>query len=574
MTVKSRATGTPAQLKQLVAHKRKHQDVSNQEVINYLAKGTTTEKAWVKAKSFGVDANRLVRGPNGENVRQQEFMPATANRRPPAGPTGPTNPTAPTAPTDPTAPTAPTPSTDDSIAGGTPADLQKNVADWSRKDTDDVVNQDVINYLLQGGRSYDDAAGVGQKFGVNLDDLARDRDSRDAPFETGAPVAAPTTDSGNQANADEIKDISESVADLTQKLPKDLRDKINANVLDIHKTAQNVYDRAIANGKTEDAACDARHKYVEGEIRKRGPKLDEDIGNLVKQGKLSADDAETYNDLKSHLGDADLYTKVVAAKDIFEKTSNSLDVIDKTYKTKNPDQVEPTPTAPITPDVAVSAQNLTAVEKNYIASLKQDPLFAKRLLGTAGFYNGPLSAQWDSKVEGAALEAIGKYREVRKQYGELDSRSEAAVITLHPTAQAAARQVVNQMNAQFAEEGNGQVAKILWGTRTYAQQNALFNQHNGVTNARGGQSNHNFGIAFDVGIFKGKAYLENNAPYKKAHDAVHVPGLGWGGNWQSLQDMPHYQLQIHGKDPNVREMRTLLESGKPLPVEQLPSPTA
>lgn len=50
------------------------------------------------------------------------------------------------------------------------------------------------------------------------------------------------------------------------------------------------------------------------------------------------------------------------------------------------------------------------------------------------------------------------------------------------------------------------------GLRTYEEQNALYAQGrtapgNKVTNAKGGFSNHNFGIAFDIGIFEGAKYL-------------------------------------------------------------------
>jgi len=61
--------------------------------------------------------------------------------------------------------------------------------------------------------------------------------------------------------------------------------------------------------------------------------------------------------------------------------------------------------------------------------------------------------------------------------------------------------------------------KIISGLRTYAEQDALYAQGRAktgpkVTNARGGYSNHNFGIAFDVGVFEGNRYLPDSAKYK------------------------------------------------------------
>lgn len=87
-----------------------------------------------------------------------------------------------------------------------------------------------------------------------------------------------------------------------------------------------------------------------------------------------------------------------------------------------------------------------------------------------------------------------------------------------------------------------------------------------VTNAKGGQSNHNFGIAWDVGIFVNGIYYEGKtAKEDKAYVDLAimvkaaVPGVEWGGDWRSFKDKPHYQL-ASGK--TVAECRTLLEQGR------------
>jgi peptidoglycan L-alanyl-D-glutamate endopeptidase CwlK len=71
-----------------------------------------------------------------------------------------------------------------------------------------------------------------------------------------------------------------------------------------------------------------------------------------------------------------------------------------------------------------------------------------------------------------------------------------------------------------------------------------------VTRARGGYSNHNFGIAFDVTIFKGSSDPENartpvfESPLYKAIGALGTDlGLEWGGNWKTIVDEPHFQLR-------------------------------
>ena len=88
-----------------------------------------------------------------------------------------------------------------------------------------------------------------------------------------------------------------------------------------------------------------------------------------------------------------------------------------------------------------------------------------------------------------------------------------------------------------------------------------------MTNARGGQSNHTVGSAWDIGIcVNGKYYTGNAADEDKAYIdfatyiMAKVKGLSWGGNWKSFKDKPHYQLTA-GDD--VANCRKCFESGKP-----------
>jgi peptidoglycan LD-endopeptidase CwlK len=90
------------------------------------------------------------------------------------------------------------------------------------------------------------------------------------------------------------------------------------------------------------------------------------------------------------------------------------------------------------------------------------------------------------------------------------------------------------------------------GNRTWAEQDALYAKGRTkpgpkVTNAKGGQSNHNFGIAMDFGVFKNGKYLDDINPVLAAkihrlvaQDAADY-GLDWGGNWESFSDEPHYE---------------------------------
>jgi peptidoglycan L-alanyl-D-glutamate endopeptidase CwlK len=126
--------------------------------------------------------------------------------------------------------------------------------------------------------------------------------------------------------------------------------------------------------------------------------------------------------------------------------------------------------------------------------------------------------------------------------GTVDARSEGNIATLLADVHPYARALVQRAAAV------GITIKIISGTRTYAEQDELYAQGrtkpgNKVTNARGGYSNHNFGIAFDIGVFEGTSYKGDSPKYRAVGMLGEELGLEWGGNWKSFQDQPHYQLR-------------------------------
>lgn len=125
--------------------------------------------------------------------------------------------------------------------------------------------------------------------------------------------------------------------------------------------------------------------------------------------------------------------------------------------------------------------------------------------------------------------------------GTVDARSAKNIETLHPHVRPKARALI----AQAAKMGIKAV--ITSGTRDYEEQNTLFAQGRTakgivVTNARGGQSNHNFGIAFDVTIFGGKEPVWDGPEYQTLGTIGVSLGLEWGGAWK-FKDDPHFQLR-------------------------------
>ena len=87
--------------------------------------------------------------------------------------------------------------------------------------------------------------------------------------------------------------------------------------------------------------------------------------------------------------------------------------------------------------------------------------------------------------------------------------------------------------------------RVAQGVRTYAEQNAL---PHAVTNAKGGYSWHNFGMAVDcfpfINGFTGPLEMNNHASpvFQAMIAALKAQGLAWGGDWQHFKDYPHFQL--------------------------------
>jgi peptidoglycan LD-endopeptidase CwlK len=175
-----------------------------------------------------------------------------------------------------------------------------------------------------------------------------------------------------------------------------------------------------------------------------------------------------------------------------------------------------------------------------------DVIFLQRLLRADGLYRAQPNGEFDVATDEALTQFDKRSAQIRDELGTFDLRSETAIYSLSLRAQREARLCLHRLTQQ------GIRARVLSGTRTYAQQNELYRQGRFgnpdkiVTNARGGYSNHNFGIAWDIGLFSPKgAYVTDDAAYSQAATVARAEGVEWGGDWKKFVDRPHYQLQIN-----------------------------
>lgn len=64
-----------------------------------------------------------------------------------------------------------------------------------------------------------------------------------------------------------------------------------------------------------------------------------------------------------------------------------------------------------------------------------------------------------------------------------------------------------------------------------------------VTNAKAGQSFHNYRIAFDFcPVVNGKAQWNNAATFTKCGEIAEQIGLEWAGRWKSFKELAHCQF--------------------------------
>jgi len=124
---------------------------------------------------------------------------------------------------------------------------------------------------------------------------------------------------------------------------------------------------------------------------------------------------------------------------------------------------------------------------------------------------------------------------------------------MHPKV----REEVRRMYESICQALTGRaVCRFTHTLRTFEEQNALFAQGRTapgkrVTNARGGASFHNYGLAFDIClIVDGKTAswdMKSDFDQDRKSDWMEVvaiakaQGWEWGGDWKKFPDAPHFQ---------------------------------
>lgn len=176
----------------------------------------------------------------------------------------------------------------------------------------------------------------------------------------------------------------------------------------------------------------------------------------------------------------------------------------------------------------------------------------------------------DGKVGRALLAKMEEVAGVPEE-GQFDFDKRRKLRDVHPALRDRVLRVAERLSAR-------QMSFLITdGLRTFAEQDELFRKgrklKNGtwvpidpvhrtgiVTNARGGHSNHNYGLAIDsYPVISGRVFtsipqhasIEFRQTFKAIQKAIgeegEAAGLFWGGRWTDPFDPPHLQLFPHSE---------------------------
>lgn len=149
----------------------------------------------------------------------------------------------------------------------------------------------------------------------------------------------------------------------------------------------------------------------------------------------------------------------------------------------------------------------------------------------------------------------------------MDQISQNKIAKLHPKIRFKVTQALLNL------EKRNVTARIVQGLRTWAEQDALYAQGRTapgkiVTNAKAGQSYHNYGLAVDFALLHKDGSISWNmledldkdkkADWLEVVEEFEKLGFSWGGHWKH-PDNPHFEMTF---GYNFRALAEFVKSGK------------
>ncbi len=151
----------------------------------------------------------------------------------------------------------------------------------------------------------------------------------------------------------------------------------------------------------------------------------------------------------------------------------------------------------------------------------------------------------------------------------IDEKTIQKVQILHPKVREEVTEICKEISQVLTSKAFCRFTHTL---RTFAEQDELYAQGRTkagkiVTNAKGGQSYHNYGLAIDIVIINGsnpewdikKDFdRDGKADWIEIVNIFKQYGWEWGGDWR-FKDYPHFQKTL---GYSVRQLQSLYEAKK------------
>lgn len=150
----------------------------------------------------------------------------------------------------------------------------------------------------------------------------------------------------------------------------------------------------------------------------------------------------------------------------------------------------------------------------------------------------------------------------------MDKVTNERIEKLHPAVRGEVKKIIAECDSDL--NGRAKI-RVTQGLRTFTEQEKLYNQGRTtpgkkVTNAKAGQSIHNYGLAVDIClIIDGKdvswetAKDWDNDGVADWYECVKIfakYGWDWGGNWKTFKDLPHFEKKATNNKPyNWRDLK-------------------
>jgi peptidoglycan L-alanyl-D-glutamate endopeptidase CwlK len=150
-----------------------------------------------------------------------------------------------------------------------------------------------------------------------------------------------------------------------------------------------------------------------------------------------------------------------------------------------------------------------------------------------------------------------------------DEKTLERIKLLHPKLRTEVSLIYDEIVAALSGKA---ICRFSYTLRTFGEQDALYAQGRTkpgakVTNAKGGQSYHNYGLAIDIVLLIGNSASwdtksdfdgDGKSDWQEVVAIFKRHGWEWGGDWKFL-DMPHFQKTL-GK--SIVDLQKLIKLNK------------